>query len=62
MPDILMCNTKIFCPLKKKCYRYTAIPYAYQSYSDFNYDVEKRECIFFILNKNYRGQCEKKIV
>ncbi len=31
MPDITMCDGKE-CPVKKKCYRYTAKPSEYQSY------------------------------
>ena len=31
MPDITMCNGNN-CPVKKKCYRYTAKPSEYQSY------------------------------
>lgn len=33
--DITMCTTK-YCPVKEKCYRYTAIPDRIQSYADFS--------------------------
>lgn len=46
MPDISMCtNNK--CILKKKCYRYIAIPNIMQSYSSFNPN-DKGECDGFI--------------
>lgn len=34
MPDISMCSNKN-CPLKDKCYRFTAKPNERQAYSDF---------------------------
>ena len=38
MPDITMCLNKA-CPLRHKCYRFTAKPNAdYQSYSTFTFD------------------------
>ena len=48
MPDITMCKS-IFCPLKTKCYRYTATPSEYwQSYfMDSPYSEEKEECKYF---------------
>jgi len=39
MPDISMC-TNDNCPLRKKCYRYTAIPFeTWQSYSVWHYEI-----------------------
>jgi hypothetical protein len=44
MPDITMCKNNN-CPMKNDCYRYTAIPNAYQSYSLFEFD---KKCDYFI--------------
>ncbi len=49
MPDISMCSG-VNCPIKKECYRFTAIPNVIQSYSSFRYDEEKKECEFKIEN------------
>lgn len=38
MPDISMCKD-FTCPLRKKCYRYTAIPNEVQCYAIFNYNM-----------------------
>ena len=38
MPDITMCVTKT-CPIREGCFRYTAKPNNYQSYSDFSHLV-----------------------
>ena len=41
MPDISMCANHT-CPLRKDCYRYTAIPNPYrQIYEDFKPDLTK---------------------
>lgn len=46
MPDISMCkNNK--CILRKKCYRYIAIPNIIQTYSSFSPN-DKGECDGFI--------------
>ena len=45
MADISMCLNED-CPLKEKCYRYTAPASDYQYYSDFKY-VEGEGCDFF---------------
>ena len=37
MADITLCMNQI-CPLKDKCYRRTAVPSEWQSYSYFDYD------------------------
>lgn len=50
MPDISMCANEA-CPLKNKCYRYTATPTMYrQAYADFAPD-DKGECDYFWENK-----------
>jgi hypothetical protein len=48
-PDISMCANEE-CPLKEKCYRYTAKPEMMQSYGDFKPD-ENGECEYFWDNK-----------
>lgn len=35
MPDISMCRA-VKCPLRHKCYRYTALPGYWQTYANFN--------------------------
>jgi hypothetical protein len=42
MPDITMCTSKL-CPQRKECYRSTAIPSDWQSWSNF-YDKDEHEC------------------
>lgn len=50
MSDISKCNNRN-CPLKEKCYRFTAPANPYrQSYADFTYD-EKEGCEYFWDNK-----------
>ena len=50
MPDITLCiNTN--CPLKDKCYRYTAKPELLQAYTRFEYDEKTNTCKYFINNK-----------
>ncbi len=50
MPDISMCRNEE-CEKNKRCYRFTAPPSTWQSYSDFKPD-DKGECKFFMsLNK-----------
>jgi hypothetical protein len=40
------------CPIKSKCYRYTAVPdQIWQCYADFKY--ENGECEYFIENSGY---------
>lgn len=44
MADISMCLNHE-CPLKDRCYRYIApVNEHWQSYMDFKYDFEKKEC------------------
>ena len=45
MPDITMCkNYK--CPRRYECYRYRAIPFKFQSYSD--YRLINSKCSYFM--------------
>jgi len=63
MPDISMCRSER-CPIKKKCYRYTATPSDFrQSYSNFSPDAspEMEGCSYFwnnskFLNKKQRDE------
>ena len=44
MTDIAKCNGKN-CPIKKKCWRYTAPTNEYrQTWSDFKYNKKKKKC------------------
>lgn len=53
MPDISLCvNDK--CPLRKECYRFTAIPSDFlQSYTFFNLNADGT-CNWFWDNKGYK--------
>lgn len=52
MADITMCDGR-YCPLKKKCYRFTAPKGIYQSYFlETPYDKAFKKCAFFINNNN----------
>lgn len=56
MPDISMCDNKQ-CPLRFKCYRFTATPNPYrQSFGNFEYDEKKEKCEYFWDNKEYRNE------
>ena len=46
MPDIAMCQNEK-CSRRKDCYRYTANPSVYQTYSDFN----EKDCKYFYTNQ-----------
>lgn len=52
MPDITMCMGSE-CPLKEKCYRFTATPLPdYQSwFVSVNYNPETSKCSFFMTNE-----------
>lgn len=56
MADITMCSGK-GCPLKEKCYRFTAVESDYrQSYfvtPPVEKDKEKAQCAYFWDNKKY---------
>jgi len=52
MPDISMCTNKK-CELRKKCYRYTAIPESYQCYAGFRSN-EESDC--FMDNKGRKNR------
>lgn len=44
MADIAMCGGE-HCPIKQKCYRYTATPnQEWQSWHDYVYDPDKKQC------------------
>ena len=54
MPDITLCANKN-CPLKDKCYRFTATPDPlWQSYADF--EPVKGKCDHFWDNTNKKGK------
>jgi len=55
MPDISMCINDT-CPVKDKCYRYTAEPAFMQTYSSF---VFKEKCDYFWDNEPYRRGTKK---
>jgi len=53
MPDITMCRNET-CSLKEYCYRYTAKPSGWQSYSYFNTEISQDRgvyCEYFLDNK-----------
>lgn len=50
MPDISMCQN-MTCPKKENCYRFTAAPGRYQSYTSFTPD-EKGECSYYMPNRD----------
>jgi hypothetical protein len=55
MPDISMCQNEE-CPLKKKCYRFTAKPSPLlQTYAYFKPD-EDGKCEYFWNNKEYKNE------
>lgn len=47
MVDITKCTGEN-CPLKDKCYRYTIPLGEWQSYTNFQYNHDKKDCEFFI--------------
>jgi len=51
MPDITMCSNN-YCPKKKKCYRYMAVPNMWQSYCKFDY---RGACDYFIALKDNKN-------
>lgn len=62
MPDISMCRNEE-CPLKLKCYRYTAIPSEFmQSYTSFKPIIVDKsvKCSAFWSNKNMKQPKNKK--
>jgi hypothetical protein len=46
MPDIILCTNED-CPLKEKCYRWTAEPDEHQSFAEFIPDKDE-DCEYFI--------------
>jgi hypothetical protein len=55
MPDVSMCMNKE-CPLKEKCYRFTATPNEHiQSYGMFEPDKEGK-CDYYLNNKGYKNE------
>jgi len=53
MPDVSMCMNEE-CPLKEKCYRFTATPNErIQSYGMFEPDKEGK-CDYYLNNKGYK--------
>jgi len=66
MPDITMCADGDVCPYKNTCYRYNAIPSAWQSYAMFykcTYDKKLGICSSYWWNKGegkkMKYACEK---
>lgn len=56
-PDISMCRN-VDCPLRKKCYRFTASPNEYwQTISDFKY--VNGSCDSFIDNKKFKVKSKR---
>ena len=54
MPDITMCYSNN-CPERQNCYRYTAKPSMYQSWSNFEYVCNENSGFEdFISNKNIK--------
>ena len=49
MPAIAMCQNKT-CPIRTRCYRFTAKPDTYQQYSYFQPNTNLK-CDFFLPNK-----------
>ena len=57
MPDISMCQNEA-CPLKEKCYRYTATPFpGLQVYGWFKPN-EEGKCDHYWDNKKYKNESE----
>ncbi len=52
MADISKCKG-VNCPLRKKCYRYTATEGHWQTWADFTYNKETKSCEYFWDNKEY---------
>lgn len=58
MPDITMCINKE-CPLRMKCYRFTAVPTLdWQSYAE--YKPVNGKCDSFLDNTGYRSRFDTK--
>ncbi len=55
MPDITMCPGEE-CPLKEKCYRFTAHPNEFRQsfFTGIPYNEDKEECEYFWDNKEYK--------
>ena len=52
MPDMAMCRDNE-CPIKERCYRYTAQPDKWnQVYGDFKYPKDAEKCDYFWSNEN----------
>ena len=58
MSEITMCKNK-YCPLKYKCYRYTAIPNRFHSYATFYYD-QNEGCNSLVEIEEYEERCNDK--
>lgn len=56
MPDISMCQDNE-CPSAKKCYRYMARPYSWQSYGNFGRKPDQLKCDSFW---DFKSKSEKK--
>lgn len=46
MTDISKCDNKD-CPIRDKCYRFTAKSGEWQTYADFQYDKKLNKCVYF---------------
>lgn len=59
MPDMSLCTNES-CPLRKGCYRATAIPSDFlQSYMSFNLNADGT-CNWFLDNKEYKNKNKKR--
>jgi hypothetical protein len=54
MPDISMCKNEN-CIKKESCYRFNAIPSRYQSFADFDYEIDK-SCFIKFIKGNTNGR------
>jgi hypothetical protein len=59
VPDMTMCKNKS-CEIKEKCYRWSAQPSKYQSYSHFERPSENELCLHFIEVSQYNLSAECK--
>ena len=56
MADISKC-ANVSCPIRKKCYRFTAKPSYYQSFTNYKYNSG---CLDFLDNKNRKDKWHPK--
>ena len=54
MADISKCND-VHCPSKEKCYRYTVPSGMWQSYTNFERELDADNCNYFWNNKDEKN-------